>query len=156
MSIEMIVGEVDTVQHSTEVQGSVGGSGGIVLGSHQSTGVMNFRIDGKPVQLKLKNAISLSGGDKVGVAGKVKNGTLHATAIYNETTKALDSQPSTLLLVVGIFNLIFGLPTSILLFGIFFVLLGVLLTYKGYVNTKAKKMLEEKFGLSPSNKAVLQ
>jgi hypothetical protein len=142
MALETLAGKVDKLHQSTETSGHIAGNRGYVSGNVSSQQVMSFRLDGKPVQLKLKNAFGLSDGDDVAVSGKSKNGTLHALAVFNASTGASDSQPTTLLTVVGSLLFVLGIPLSFLIIGIPILLLGGVVAYQGYRNTQAVKLLE--------------
>lgn len=144
MNVEILEGSLTGIHHSTETSGRIStDSTGRVNGQINSIGVMNFRVNGTPVQLKMKSAISMQDKDKVVVAGKMKNGTLQACGIYNKTSGAIDCQPDTVLKVGGGLIIALSIPLLIWIVGIGTMPLGIFLFYTGMFNQKSRKMLEE-------------
>src|ERR1700759_3320972 len=73
--------------------------------------LVTLRIDNKPVSFRTRQGVpSISEGDKVGAAGAMKNGTLHADALRNYTTGA-SYHPQTLwVMVLSAALALLGLP----------------------------------------------
>lgn len=134
---ETLSGTVSKLQFSSEVSGHVSGSYGRVQGRTQTRQVTTFRVDGKPAQIKLPGQPSISEGDVVLLAGKVKNGTFHARAMRNETSGALDHPPTLGNFIGGGAALLLGLPLSLILIGLPFVVVGAWAIWDGLQTNKA-------------------
>ncbi len=96
--------------------------------------LVTLRIDGKPVSFRTRQSVpSISEGDKVGGAGKLKNGTLEAVALRNFTTGA-SYHPATLwVMVMAAILVVIGFPLIPILFiGLFFIGFGVWFFWKAW------------------------
>ena len=142
MSLDFIEGPIAVVQQSSETFGYVSGNRRSVQGGVGSVSTQSFRINGKPILLKLSTAVSLTTDDVVAVAGKDKNGVLDARAFYNRTTGAYSSKPIALNRVFGILLILIGIPTSLFVFGLVFIGVGIFLLMEASKNRAAEELVK--------------
>jgi len=140
--IEVISGKVSMLQFSSETTGQIGGSGGRVSGNIHTKQVITFRVDGRPAQIKLAGQPSLTEGDNVVLAGNLKNGTFHARAMRNDSTGAIDHQPSTGLIALGAVMIALGVVLLVVLVGVLFIGFGTWNVYQGLQNRKSVALVQ--------------
>ncbi len=80
--------------------------------------LVQFRINNRPVRIKITDSASISEGDQVVVAGNEKQGTLEGLALRNTTTGAIHHNPYQFPLIGGIVAGVISLPLCFLLIGI--------------------------------------
>jgi hypothetical protein len=82
--------------------------------------LVTFRLNGRPVRIKIHESASITEGDHLIAAGNEKQGTLEALAVKNLTTGAVHHNPYQFPLYGGIAVLVLSIP-------MIFVLVGLLL-----------------------------
>ena len=125
MAHVLLDGQVSTLARGSETFGSGymrGGTGRTMVVSNQMT---SFRIGGKPAQLKTKELVAITDGDRVIAVGKDKAGVLRVNAIHNITASNHYYQPVILLWILAVCSLAIGLPFSLILIGLPFLGLGI-------------------------------
>jgi len=80
--------------------------------------LVNFRLNGRAVRIKVTDSASISEGDHLVASGKEKQGTLEALAVKNLTTGALHHNPYQMPLIGGIVALVISIPLMFMLIGI--------------------------------------
>jgi len=80
--------------------------------------LVTFRLNGKPVRIKVHESASISEADRLIAAGTEKQGTLEALAIKNVTTGAIHHNPYQLPLYGGIAALVLSIPMIFILIGL--------------------------------------
>lgn len=140
--IEVISGKVSMLQFSSETTGQFSGSGGRVSGNIHTKQVITFRVDGRPAQIKLPGQPSLTEGDSVVLAGSVKNGTFYARAMRNDSTGAIDHQPTTGLIALGAIMIALGVVLLIVLVGVLFIAFGGWNVYQGLQNRQSVALVQ--------------
>lgn len=100
MDLTKITGKVSGIEQQQVVTGaqSSKGTGMTAVHSHNE---INFRIDNKPVTLKLKTQVHINDGEEVSVVGRDKKGVFEGYAIRNNETGVDYSYGSTWMLIVG-------------------------------------------------------
>jgi hypothetical protein len=137
MAIETFSGVVSGIRHSTETVGHVGREGGSV-----ATGqVLAFRVDDRPAQIKLKDLPDVRDGERVTLAGRLKNGTFHALALRNDQTRAVYSTNALPGYVMGGLLVLIGLPLSLVIVGLPLLAGGAYTLYQAWSYSTAAKML---------------
>lgn len=138
MSLSTLSGVVTGLRHSTETVGQIGRNSGSV-----STGqVLAFRIDERSAQIKLKDMPDIRDGERVTLAGRLKNGTFHALALRNDQTGAVYSTSPTPGYVIGGLLVLVGIPLLALLVGVLFIGFGGFTLYQAYNYAQAAKLLK--------------
>jgi hypothetical protein len=143
MANVLLDGQVSNLARGSETLGSGsmrGGTGRMMIVSNQMT---SFRIGGKPANLKTKELVAITDGDRVIAAGKDKRGVLQVDAIHNVTAGNHYYQSVTLLWILAVASLVVGLPFSFILIGLPFVALGVWAIMMALRVSKSIKMLKE-------------
>ena len=80
--------------------------------------LVTFRLNGRPVRIKIHESASITEGDQLMAAGDEKQGTLEALAVKNLTTGAIHHNPYKLPLYGGIAALVFSIPLIFALVGL--------------------------------------
>ena len=80
--------------------------------------LVTFRLNGRPVRIKIHESASITEGDQLMVAGDEKQGTLEALAVKNLTTGAIHHNPYKFPLYGGIAALIVCIPLIFALVGL--------------------------------------
>jgi hypothetical protein len=80
--------------------------------------LVTFRLNGKPVRIKIQESASISEGDRLIAAGDEKQGTLEALAVKNLTTGAIHHNPYHFPLYGGIAALVISIPMIFILIGV--------------------------------------
>lgn len=139
MALIKISGKVSNFQQETEVTGAQTSRTGAT--SYHSQKVINFRVDNKPVELKLKKGVDLAEGDDATVVGKDKGGVLHGIAVRNDGTGVTYSHSTLALLAFGIILTLLGFAGLAVIIGILILPFGLYLLYKAWQNKQALDML---------------
>ena len=121
MSLQVLTGVVSHTNQGSSFGHTVSPIGDQVL-THKLQ-LFSFRIDGKPVIYRTAAFLSISDGDRVAVAGTMKNGMLEVAAFRNLSTGASYAPPTGGLTYVGWFMIVIGIP-AIILMGLGFALIG--------------------------------
>lgn len=127
--IEILEGVVSHASRGASVYGDISTSGitGKTSGSISSANVYSFRVNGRPVEFKTQDALSMADGDTVSVAGVVKNGHLHCYALRNLNTQAEHNNYHSMTEFFGYAAIMFGILTLIIVVGFVMIFLGVLI-----------------------------
>jgi hypothetical protein len=80
--------------------------------------LVQFRLNGRPVRIKVTDSASISEGDHLVAAGAEKQGTLEALAVKNVTTGAIHHNPYQFPLIAGIVVGVCSIPLCLFLIGI--------------------------------------
>lgn len=141
MALTMVSGIAGNVQQETEVYGAQtsGYTGATKVHSQK---VINFRIDNKPVSLKLKATIDLADGDEATAVGTDKGGVLRAVVVRNDRTGVVYSHNPIMLIVLGGILALLGLATLAIVIGFIVAPLGLYVVYKGLQTKRAIGMLK--------------
>ena len=138
MALTIISGVVSGIRHSTETVGQIGKNGGSV-----KTGqVLAFRVDDRSAQIKLQDMPDIRDGERVTLAGRMKNGTFQALAMRNDQTRAISAIPSTAGYIMGGLMVALGLPLSFVLIGLPFLIFGAYTLYQAHNYRLAAQMLQ--------------
>ncbi len=138
MALTTLSGTVTGIRHSTETVGQIGKNGGSV----QTGQVMAFRVDERSAQIKLKDMPDLRDGERVTLAGRAKNGTFRALALRNDQTRAVYATAAWPGYVMGGIMVALGIPLSLMIIGLPFLLVGLYTLYQAYNYAQAEKMLQ--------------
>ncbi|MGE0098219.1 MAG: hypothetical protein AB7S86_07700 [Hydrogenophaga sp.] len=138
MTLTTLSGTVTGIRHSTETMGQIGKNGGSV----QTGQVMAFRVDERSAQIKLKDMPDLRDGERVTLAGRAKNGTFRALALRNDQTRAVYATAAWPGYVMGGIMVALGIPLSLMVIGLPFLVVGLYTLYQAYSYAKAEKMLQ--------------
>jgi hypothetical protein len=80
--------------------------------------LVTFRLNGRPVRIKIHESASITEGDQLMAAGDEKQGTLEALAVKNLTTGAIHHNPYKLPLYGGVAALVVSIPLIFALVGL--------------------------------------
>jgi len=80
--------------------------------------LVTFRLNGRPVRIKIHESASITEGDQLMAAGDEKQGTLEALAVKNLTTGAIHHNPYKFPLYGGIAALVVCIPLIFALVGL--------------------------------------
>jgi len=80
--------------------------------------LVTFRLNGRPVRIKIHESASITEGDQLMAAGDEKQGTLEALAVKNLTSGAIHHNPYKLPLYGGIAALVVSIPLIFALVGL--------------------------------------
>ncbi len=105
--------------------------------------LVNFRLNGRAVRIKVTDSASISEGDQLVAAGKEKQGTLEALAVKNLTTGALHHNPYQMPLIGGIVGLVISIPLMFMLIGIPLVPIAAWIIYRSLQIKNAAQMVCE-------------
>lgn len=147
-SIEIVEGIASHVSRGASVHGDISTSGitGKTSGSISSANVYTFRVNGRPVEFKTQDALSLADGDAVCVAGIVKKGHLHCHALKNLNTHAEHTNYHSMTELLGYAVILFGVLTLIILAGFVMLPLGVLIVQGERRKKKCIEMVAKRQG----------
>lgn len=137
MNLTKMTGTISNVQFGDETVGHIGQRGGNI----HTKQTVNFRLDGKPVMMKLPNRPDLSDGETVSVVGTEKNGVFKALALRNASTGAVYELPVIPLYIFGVLFTLVGLPLLFILVGVVFIGVGLANLYLGTMHKKAALMV---------------
>jgi hypothetical protein len=137
MALTTLTGTVTGIRHSTETVGQIGTNGGSV----QTGQLMAFRVDERSAQIKLKDMPDLRDGERVTLAGRAKNGTFRALALRNDQTRAVYATAAWPGYVMGGIMVALGIPLSLMIIGLPFLVIGLYTLYQAFSYAKAEKML---------------
>jgi len=101
-----------------------------------------MRIGGQAAELKSKSLFIVKDGERVIAAGKTKHGVLRIGAARNLSAGTSYHPPVVLAWVLAILLVGLGLPFSIFLIGIPFLLVGIYVAYTAVGWMKSVKMVE--------------
>jgi hypothetical protein len=140
-TLELLEGIVSHVSRGTSVHGNIQTSAitGNTRGSISSGNTYSFRVNGRPVEFKLKDAVSIAEGDSVRVAGVVKKGNLNCYAFKNLDTQAEHDCYSLWDTVAAWLLTLFGILTIFILLGIFIVIGGIMMLV---IQRRVKKCIQ--------------
>jgi hypothetical protein len=105
--------------------------------------LVNFRLNGRPVRIKVTDSASISEGDRLVAAGKEKQGTLEALAVKNVTTGAIHHNPYQMPLIGGIVALVISIPLMFMLIGIPLAAIAAWVIYRSLQIKNAVRMAYE-------------
>lgn len=137
MALTTLSGTVSGIRHSSETSGHIGKNGGNV----HTKQVIALRVDGKPAEIKLMSMPDVQDGERVTLAGRMKNGSFRALAMRNEKTGAIYRMPTTLAYVFGALLVLVGLPLLLVVVGVLFIGAGAWTLYEAWTHTQAAKLL---------------
>ncbi|NIM43967.1 MAG: hypothetical protein GTN84_22250 [Hydrogenophaga sp.] len=137
MSLTTLSGTVSGIRHSSETSGHIGKNGGNV----HTKQVIAFRVDGQPAEIKLMNMPDVQDGERVTLAGRMKNGSFRALAMRNDQTRAIYGMPTTMAYVFGALLVLVGLPLLLVLVGVLFIGAGAWTLYEAWLHTQAANLL---------------
>lgn len=140
MALTKISGLVSNFQQETVITSSQHGRTG--AGIIHSDKVINFRVDNKPVALKLKENVDLTNGEQVTVVGKHKKGAFKGLALRNESTGVIYATKTWPALLGGIAFILLGIPLVSVIIGLVIVPLGVLFLYGAWLNVRSIALLK--------------
>jgi hypothetical protein len=147
MALIIVSGIAGNVQQETEVYGAQSSAHTGATRVH-SQKLINFRVDNKPVTMKLKATIDLAEGDDVTVVGADRSGILRALVVRNDKTGVVYSHSPIMLIFLGAILALFGLATVSIVIGFILAPLGLYVLYKGLQTKKALGMLKSPASLA--------
>jgi hypothetical protein len=103
--------------------------------------LVNFRLNGRPVRMKVTDSASISEGDQLIACGTEKQGTLEALAVKNVTTGAIHHNPYSGPLILGIVGMVIAIPLAFLLIGIPLVAIAAYVIWRANTIRKAVLMV---------------
>lgn len=98
-------------------------TGGYV-GNIQTGQVLAFCIGDHSVQIKLRDVPDVRDGDRVTLAGKLKDGTFLTLALCNDQIRAVYSYPATPGYIMRCLMVALGVPLLFILVGVLFIGFG--------------------------------
>lgn len=132
-TLTKLEGIASNIRTDTSVHGSISRG----KGSVSSTTTMNFLIDGKAVNADFGESMSINNGDHLIVAGVQKSNGLKALA-YNNLTNGTYGEGGGTLRVVGIFAVVLGVVTGMLVLPLLIIPIGI---WVWWVGRRAKAAL---------------
>ena len=93
--------------------------------------LVTFRLNGRPVRIKVHESASISEGDRIVAAGSDKQGTHEALAVNNLTTGAIHYIPYQLPLYGGLVALILSIPMIFILIGLLLAPIAAWVAWRG-------------------------
>ncbi|MCW5654861.1 hypothetical protein [Hydrogenophaga sp.] len=138
MPLTTLSGVITGIRHSTETVGQIGKNGGSV----QTGQVLAFRVDDRSARIKLKDMPDVRDDDRVTLAGRVKNGTFHALAMRNDQTRAVFATAAWPGYVMGGIMVALGIPLSLMIIGLPFLVVGIYTLYQAVQYTQAARLLQ--------------
>jgi hypothetical protein len=145
MPHRIVKGVVTHIERGSETSGagsSYRGTGRMQVSTDQR---LIIRIDGQAAELKSKSMFQIKEGETVLAAGTDKQGTLRIGAIRNLSGGNYYYPPITLVWVAAALSLLVGLPFSLILLGLPFLVLGIYLILVALSWGKSVKMVEEAY-----------
>ena len=138
----LVDGVVSDIQRGSETSGSGSSYRGTGQMNVQTTQLTVLRIGGQPAELKSKSLFIVKDGERVIAAGKTKHGVLRIGAARNMSAGSYYRPPVVLTWVGAAVLVVLGLPLSVFLIGIPFLLFGMYLAYVAVGWMKSIKMVE--------------
>ena len=138
----LVDGVVSDIQRGSETSGSGSSYRGTGQMHVQTTQLTVLRIGGQPAELKSKSLFIVKDGERVIAAGKTKHGVLRIGAARNMSAGSYYRPPVVLTWVGAAVLVVLGLPLSVFLIGIPFLLFGMYLAYVAVGWMKSIKMVE--------------
>ena len=135
-------GIVSDIQRGSETSGSGSSYRGTGQMHVQTTQLTVMRIGGQAAELKSKNLFIVKDGERVIAAGKTKHGVLRIGAARNLTAGTYYHPPVVLAWVGAAVLIVLGIPLSVFLIGIPFLLFGIYIAYMAVGWMKSIKMVE--------------
>ena len=142
----LVDGIVSDIQRGSETSGSGSSYRGTGQMHVQTTQLTVMRIGGQPAELKSKNLFIVKDGERVIAAGKTKHGVLRIGAARNLTAGTSYRPPVVLTWFLAALLVLLGLPLSVFLIGIPFLLVGIYVAYTAVGWMKSIKMVEAAAG----------
>ena len=139
MAYVLLDGQVSSLVRGSETFGAIRAG----RGSINSNQMTSFRIGGKPAQLKSKQLVAITDGDRVIAAGKEKAGVLTVDALQNVTAGNHYYQSAPLLWMLAVCLFALGVPLSFILIGLPLVGLGIWVVIMAVRVRKSIKMVKE-------------
>lgn len=121
MSSEVMNGKVSHVKYGSDFVHAASPIGDASAMAKRQ--LYSFRLNDREVIYKSGTLLSLSDGDRVSVAGKMKDGVFHAAALRNLTTQASHCPPTGGIVWSAWVIIVAGIP-AIGLFGVGFFMIG--------------------------------
>ena len=104
--------------------------------------LINFRVDNRPVSMKMPKGIELTDGDQATVVGTEGGGGIKAVLIQNDTTNIVYGLSTTYVFVWAAICLIAGVATMGIVIGFLIFPLGLFLGYKGLQLKNAHALMQ--------------
>lgn len=111
-------------------------------GTASTTHHVNLLLDGRPVVFSASQPAALRDGDRAVVGGTLSGNILKGSVYKNVTNGAAGGGSATLLMILGVIFVLVGLPFSLLLIGVPFVIIGGVLIWLSTRHSSLKKMVE--------------
>lgn len=127
--METLKGIAGKVRFSTEVEG--------MEDSTATRQIAVFEIDGKPVEIKLRESIMIDEGDSIRVAGKIQKGIFKAYAYKNLTNGASGKGQVLMYMFMGLVFLMMGIFTIPFMIGFLLLPVGLYMIYHSVRLSKA-------------------
>ncbi len=140
MALVKISGQVSNFREETKVTSSHTYNTGYT--QVQTEKEINFRVDNKPVTMKMQKSMELTDGDEATVVGVDTRGGVKAILVRNDTIGMIYGYSTWFLMMWAAILLIGGIATIGFFVGILLVPIGLYLLYKGYQHKQAYKMME--------------
>jgi hypothetical protein len=104
---------------------------------------INFRVDNRPVTMKMPDSMELTDGDEATVVGSDSGGGVKALLVRNDTINIIYGYSTWYLMMWAIILLVVGVATVGIFIGVLLTPLGLYLLYKAFQHKKAYEMMAE-------------
>ncbi len=139
MALTKITGTVSNFREETEVTSTQTYKSGYSKVNTQK--IINFRVDNRPVSMKMPKSLELTDGDEATVVGTQSGGGLKAILISNDTTGIVYGYGTIYMLAWAVILMLIGLATMSVFIGFIIFPLGLYLLYKGLQLKKAHALI---------------
>ena len=139
MALKKISGTVSHFREETEVTSARTSNYGHTR--FRTEKQINFRIDNRPVSMKLPKGIELYDGDEATVIGTESGGGIKAVLVRNDATGITYGMSMIVVMIWAVLLTIAGIATLAMFIGLVLLPIGLFLLYRGYRLIQAKKML---------------
>ena len=139
MALRKISGTVSNFREETEVTSAQTSNLGHTQFKTQK--LINFRLDNRPVSMKLPKGIELVDGDTATVVGKDTSGGIKAVLVRNDDTGITYGMSTWYVMAWAIVCTLVGVATPAVFIGLILTPIGLFLLYKGYQLIQAHKMM---------------
>ncbi|MGB5628563.1 MAG: hypothetical protein WBM57_04295 [Woeseiaceae bacterium] len=102
---------------------------------------INFRVDNRPVMMKMPDSMELTDGDEATVVGSDSGGGVKAILVRNDTINVIYGYKTWYLMMWAVIVTLVGLATIGVFVGLLLTPLGLYLLYKAFQHKKAYELM---------------
>lgn len=102
---------------------------------------INFRVDNRPVMMKMPDSMELTDGDEATVVGSDSGGGVKAILVRNDTINVIYGYKTWYLTMWAVIVTLVGLATIGVFVGLLLTPLGLYLLYKAFQHKKAYELM---------------